>query len=250
VGLRTFGGWPLIVLLHGWTPEETREHASAPIGNAGDSERTLCRGDLDPAGLQLYERWDSAQRYLARAGYVSVAPNLSPVRLEARDVIEAFLEQSDKAANVDAGRVGLIGHSRGAHDVDDYPGGRGRVARVVIGPAAGTGGVTQLEGPNLTITSPHDFNHGGEDVYAQAQAPRHLVLFTALWTGYSHYSYFDGLCHDGTGEGSTEAAPLQRSVTRRAIGAFFDHYLRDEPLRDDLGMDEENVTIEHSAENR
>lgn len=162
--------------------------------------------------------------------------------------LEAFLEQSDKAANVDVTKLGLVGHSRGARDVDNYTGGW-RVpsvgARVVLGPTTGSGGVQNLGSPSLTIASDED----GSEAYDQAQAPRHLVLFTGQWIGYSHFSYFDGLCHDGNGNGSSETAPLQRSVTRRAIRAFLDHYLLGEPLQADLGIDEEDVTTEYAPEN-
>lgn len=243
---RTFGGWPFLVLMHGYTPEEMSDSPEA-IGPRHTSEETLCGGVLGQDGLELYKRWHSTQRFLASAGYVSVAPNLSPERTSAGGVTEAFLTQSGLATLVNLDEVGLVGHSVGASSVHLYPGDSdvppsGAVA--VLGPA----GVSGLRSPSLTITAPYDINDQGGllAVYREAAEPKHLVYFTYDFVGgYSHYSFFDGLCYDGS-YGTADAAPRQRLVTRTALLAFFDHYLRGRPLPTDLGIDEPGVTIESS----
>jgi hypothetical protein len=84
------------------------------------------------------------------------------------------------------------------------------------------------------VGSAHDTNEQRLSAYQNAAAPRHAVNFHL--EGYSHYSYFDGLCHNAGGGGSALHARTQRVATVTALRSFFDHYLRDEPLDPDLGL--------------
>jgi hypothetical protein len=253
-----FGGWPVIVLIHGQTPEETGEEHGIPLST---SEASLCRGErlardapeaLREPPLKLFNRWHQLQAYLARAGYVSLSPDVPIDQTSVVDVTQAFLDHSEWGALVDPGRLGLVGHSLGADAVNDAAAQLRPLGVAVLGPVGSSreaptpGGVSNLYGPSATIGSDEDFNGGTQAVFLASRGPRHLVKFTLL--GYSHYSYFDGLCHDYQG-GTNGAAGRQRAVTRLALRRFFDRYLLGRAVPDDLGLDDPAVETDYSPDN-
>lgn len=244
----TLGGWPVVVLVHGIAPSKLGlDDRDAPCG-----ERLV---EGQPIGL--YARWHSTQRDLARAGYVSIAPDMSwrdppfvtdtargsPEAVEAVRQWVLTAERSVAAPVCDSTRVGFVGHSLGAHEVDQVAVEQGAQATAVLAPVPNIDEFGQevmghllypLPANNLVVGSRSDAVNGSPvSVYRRADSPRHMLLIEHA----SHYAFLDGLCGSGmTDRRTPEDAGVQRSLARRALLAFLDRYLRGLPIPDDLGL--------------
>lgn len=226
---RAFGGWPVVALVHGYSPTSIWF----------DDEEALCPGvELGESGaIDLFARWTTIQRGLARVGYVSIAPDMSfrdprqggsgsPVE----NVVGWLLATEPWGSLVDAGRLGLAGHSVGALEAARAARTLDAKALALVAPVPDDfepSHFEDLDSATLTIGSTDDTNGDSSAVYADATAPRHLVLLG--W--YSHFAYFDGVCSRSL----PDDARIQRARTLRALRRFFDRYLLGTG-RADLGL--------------
>lgn len=226
------GGWPVVVLVHGLAPS----YIAAILGRRAQADAdALCRGvEIDDDGfIHLVRRWESTQRALARAGYVSLAIDMSwrdeakvahPAHVRAG--VEAFFADPEWAAVVNPQRLGLVGHSTGSAEVNRYATELGAAAVAVLGPVD----IALGDRPNLVIGDEEDTNRRTLEVFRSSarRTNQHMVLLYY----YSHYAFFDGICEHLF----TEDAVFQRSTSRLALLAFFDKYVRGMEVPEDLGI--------------
>lgn len=168
-------------------------------------------------------------------GFVSVSIDMS-WRDRAHDAnpthvlrgVEAFLADPAWTGVLNRARIGLVGHSAGASEVNSVADQLAATAVAVLGPREE---VDLGDRPNLVIGDDED-DINGDSTLVFRSSPRRTNQHLLFFYNYAHYAFFEDLC----GGIPRVSAAVQRGTSFLALERFFDKYLRDGDVADDLGI--------------